>query len=177
MTPSALRAQIQQLLADNGFDPGPVDSDFGPRTYAALQRLDLALDSQWHRVKATSFADPADVAAFRRCINSGRTERECFAVGDNGVGLWGDDTTAGRPMCALPREDWEERWSDAARGKLVRVTCGDKSADCELRDTMPRRANIRNGAGIDLNPAACSALGLRPPLYTTVSWAWVADLS
>lgn len=177
MKPSALREQIQRLLAENGFDPGPIDADFGPRTYAALQRLDLALDSEWHRVKATSFADPADVAAFRRCINAGNSERECFRVGDNGIGLWGDDTTADRPMCALPREDWEERWGDNARGKIVRVERDGRTVDCELRDTMPRRANIHNGAGIDLNPAACAALGLRPPLFATVSWAWVADFS
>lgn len=180
MKPSELRIHIQQVLRDNGFDPGPIDGDFGVRTYAALNRLDLAQDvAAAHRVKASSFADPADVVAFKRCKSEGGTDMACFKVGDNGVGLWGDDTTEPHPMCALPREDWLERYGpgENARGRLVRVTVGDKSIDCELRDTMPRRENIRNGAGIDLNPGACHRLGLTPPIFTTVTWQWVDDIN
>lgn len=177
MNPSRLRAHIQQLLKDNGFDPGPIDGDFGPQTYGALQRLDLAIDASVRRVKASSFADPADIWAFRRCKADGRTDMQCFKVGDNGVGLWGDDTTLSTPMCALPREDWMERWGgDEARGKKVVVRANGAEVVCELRDTMPARSNIRNGAGIDLNPAACSALGLTPPVFVTAEWEWTDDL-
>ena len=42
----------------------------------------------------------------------------------------------------------------------------------ELQDTMPHKANITNGAIIDLNPAACSALGLTPPVMVPVRWRW-----
>jgi len=35
---------------------------------------------------------------------------------------------------------------------------------------MPRKRNIRNGAVIDLNPAACKALGLNPPIKIRASW-------
>lgn len=172
MKPSELRRHIQQLLADNGFDPGPIDGDFGVRTHAALNRLDLAQDSNVHRVKASSFADPADIAAFRRCKETGATDQACFRVGDNGIGLWGDDTTSPIPMCALPYEDWQERWGGLARGKIVVVVANGRTVACQLRDTMPHRANIRNGAGIDLNPAACEALGLRPPIFVTAEWEW-----
>jgi len=42
-----------------------------------------------HKVIASSFADPADVRAFKRCKAQGKTDQECFRVGDNGVGCWG----------------------------------------------------------------------------------------
>jgi hypothetical protein len=45
-------------------------------------------DEKVHVVKASSFADPADVAVYKRCLKSGKTPVQCFAVGDNGVGLW-----------------------------------------------------------------------------------------
>lgn len=177
MQPSLLRAHIQQLLKDNGFDPGPIDSDFGVKTYAAINLLDLADDVGVKKVKASSFADPADIRAFERCKNEGNSDMECFKTGDNGIGKWGDDTTAPHPMCALPREDWTERWGegDTARGKRVLVKVGLVSLICELRDTMPKRENIHNGRGIDLNPAACHGLGLTPPVFATATWQWVDD--
>lgn len=124
-----------------------------------------------HHVMASSFADPADVRAFRRCKANGGTDNECFKVGDNGLGKWGDDTTANKPMCALPPEDWKPLGS-RARGALVIVAANGKEVLCELRDTMPRRENIKNGAGIDLNPAAVAALGLTPPIMTRATWRW-----
>lgn len=123
-------------------------------------------------VMASSFADPADVAAFKRCKAQGKTDQECFKVGDNGIGKWGDDTTANVAMCALPPEDWEHLGSKA-RGARVLVTANKRSVVAELRDTMPRKANIKNGAGIDLNPAAVAALGLKPPIMVPATWEWV----
>jgi hypothetical protein len=43
-------------------------------------------DEKVHVVKASSFADPADVVAVKKCLKSSKTENQCFAVGDNGVG-------------------------------------------------------------------------------------------
>lgn len=128
----------------------------------------------WHDVKASSFADPADVAAFRRCKASGGTDQECFRVGDNGIGAWGDDCTTDVPMCALPVEDWLEGWGSKAQAHLrpVEVECNGKVIRCLLGDTMPHRANIHNGAGIDLSPAACKALGLTPPIMVAARWRW-----
>lgn len=125
-----------------------------------------------HHVKASSFADPADVAAFRKCKAQGKTDQECFKVGDNGIGKWGDDTTADRPMCALPPEDWKPLGAKA-RGAKVLVKANGKSVVCELRDTMPAKRNIKNGAGIDLNPAAVKAIGLKPPIMVAATWEWV----
>lgn len=125
-----------------------------------------------HQVKASSFADPADVAAFRRCKAKGMSDQEAFKYGDNGIGKWGDDTTGPVPMCALPPEDWLPL-GNKARGAKVRVCANGKEVICELRDTMPRKKNIKNGAGIDLNPAAVAALGMNPPIMVSATWEWV----
>jgi hypothetical protein len=121
---------------------------------------------------ASSFADPADVQAFRRCMARGNSAEHCFRFGDNGVGKWGHDTTdPAAPMVALPREYWQG--AGKRGGAAVRVAYGGKVVRAILGDTMPRLANIRNGARIDLNPACAAALGLKPPfLVAGVSWEW-----
>lgn len=161
---------IQEIL---GVKP---DGIWGPKTQAALDLLLNPVTPEGeHKVKATSFADPADVEAFRRCKRQGNSDQFCFTKGDNGIGVWNDDTTVDRPMCALPREVWQDRFEpdNKARGAKVLVKMGSKSVVCELRDTMPRLKNIKNGAGIDLNPAACRALGMRPPISALVTWSWI----
>ena len=129
-----------------------------------------------HSVIATSFADPEDIKRYKECRAKGGSEEECLKVGDNGIGCWEDDTTVDIPMCALPPEDWKH-FGDEARGKHVLVrTVVDGipyHTVCELRDTMPHKRNIHNGAGIDLNPAACKELGLTPPVSHRVIWSWV----
>lgn len=161
------------------------DGLFGPETQGAFEALHQRFDNfgevsglnDWmkrvRRVtkgKASSFADPADVRRFMACKAEGKTDSECFKVGDNGIGLWGTPTTQDRPMCALPRDDWQGMQD--ANGKLVRVRANGREVVCELRDTMPWRKNIRNGAVIDLNPAACRALGLTPPILVDAEWEW-----
>ena len=122
-----------------------------------------------HQTKATSFADANDIKNFHHCRASGGSESSCFKVGDNGIGFWGDSTVSDIPMCALPVEDWIDLGGDA-RGAIVMVTVGAITIKCELRDTMPRRANIRNGAGLDLNAAACARLKLSPPILVNATW-------
>jgi hypothetical protein len=155
-------SDIQTLL---GVTP---DGIWGPRSQAALQAL--IGHSARHAVLASSFADPADVRAYHEAKARGLSDEEAFKVGDNGIGKWGDDTTADRPMCALPPEDW--MGVEGARGKLVRVEANGAVALCELRDTMPAKAHITNGCGIDLNPAAAKALGLHPPFKVPAVWSW-----
>jgi hypothetical protein len=126
-----------------------------------------------HEVKASSFADPADVAAFRRCKAKGGSDKQCFRVGDNGIGFWHDDTSQGSgPSCALPPETMVEEWGSVsmAHNQQVNVTYQDQSVTCFVRDTMPHLENITNGAGIDLNPDAVSALGLTPPIMVDATW-------
>ena len=87
---------------------------------------------------------------------------EAFRLGDNGVGCWGDDTAQLKiPMCALPPEDMEIEFGsvDKAKHQKIKVVCGNTSVICLLADRMPHKCNIRNGCGIDLNPAALVAFG------------------
>lgn len=130
-----------------------------------------------HSGKASSFADPADVAAFWRCKKRGGTDKQCFKLGDNAIGCWGDDTSQGSGLsCALPPEDMMEKWGSvkAAKHKKVTVTANSRTVICTLKDRMPPRANITNGAIIDLNPDAVAALGLKPPIMVSAVWSWAA---
>lgn len=128
-----------------------------------------------HQGKASSFADPSDINAFRRCKALGKSDQECFKVGDNGIGCYGDEVSEGSgPSCALPPEDSEERWGSVAKAKHkpVKVSANGKTVICILKDRMPHKKNIKNGAIIDLNPDAARALGLKPPFMVTASWNW-----
>jgi hypothetical protein len=61
-----------------------------------------------------------------------------------------------------------------ARGQKVSVTYKGQTVVGKLRDTMPHRANITNGAGIDLNPGFAKAFGVTAPfMLQEVEWNWV----
>ncbi len=133
-----------------------------------------------HNARASSFADPADVRAFKRCKAAGHSDKYCFGYGDNGVGYWGDDTSEGSgPSCALTPDDMRETWGSVANAHLkeVEVTIGEASVICQVKDTMPPRAYqlAHNGAGIDLNVDAVRALGLEPPLMENATWESVDE--
>lgn len=167
------------------------DGKWGPKSQAALDAVihpnsPVEWTDATHKVKASSFADPADIRAFRHCKEQGKTDDQCFKVGDNGIGCWGDDVSEGHgPACALPPDDMIQKWGSiaAAKHKLVEVTVfppmGIKpegkygTITCVLRDRMPWKKNIKNGAGIDLNPDAVRALGLEPPIMVSATWRWV----
>lgn len=154
--------KIQEIL---GVTP---DGVWGPQTQRALDTLLDAYRTadDWHITTATSFADPADVRAFERCKSTGKSDHQCFAVGDNGIGLWEDSTVAGTgPCCALPASAWHEFYHTARKKKVV-VEVHDKQVVCELRDTSGSR-NV-----VDLNPDACTALGLVPPVKEPARWKW-----
>jgi hypothetical protein len=128
------------------------------------------------KVVASDFASLADLAAFRRAKARGLTDKQAFAIGDNGVGCWGDLTAQNHtPMCALPPDDMIEKFGTVAKAahRRVRVAFRDRAVVCILADRMPWKKNIKNGRGIDLNPAAIDALGLRSPVEAEVEWAWV----
>lgn len=136
-----------------------------------------AESNPWRKGRATSFADPADIRAFKRCKAQGKTDQECFKVGDNGIGKWGADTTQPRPMCALPPEDWQHLRTP--NGTAVEVQLLDPETHevkagivCELRDTMPHKRNIKNDAVIDLNEEAWKMFGKNPPCDGLVQWRW-----
>ena len=168
MTLKQYREELQLTLHNAGFYHGKIDGDIGPLTLKAVQDLAIAEDEDaptpdgWEKVKATIFANPSDIAAFKKCNARGNSDNSCFKVGDNGIGAWHDDTTVDKPYCALPPEKWEHLGS-AARGAIVEVCniATGETIECELRDTMPHIENITNGAGIDLNPCAFNTLGFK----------------
>jgi hypothetical protein len=108
-------------------------------------------------------------------------EEAAFAKGDNGIGF-GDIITATEAecLCALPPEDLIARWGSvaAAKGKLVLVAYQGKAVPGRVGDVMPHKANIKNGAGIDLNPGFQVAFGVKPPfLLKGARWDWADDLA
>lgn len=129
-----------------------------------------------NHVLASTFADPADVSAFKRCKAHGNSDEYCFGLGDNGIGFTGLDCTDDSiPYVALPVEDWQSKWGSShnAAGKPVSVTCNGITATCIMGDTMPHKANIKNGCGIDLAPGAQKLFGITPGTYPA-SWQWLS---
>ena len=157
------------------------DGIWGPKSQAAFDAIIEASrkPADWqnatHKGLASSFADPADVRAFKRCKDNGGSDQDCFKVGDNGIGAWGDDCSEGSgPSCALPPDDMIEKWGsvNSARRQKVKVTANNQTVICVLKDRMPWKKNITNKAIIDLNPDAVASLGLKPPIMEPASWEW-----
>jgi len=173
-----MNKQIQDIQAILGVE---MDGIWGPKSQAALESLIAAptTPSDWtnaaHKGLASSFADPADVEAFRRCKAQGKSDTLCFKVGDNGIGCWGDDCSEGSgASCALPPDDMIEKFGSVAAAKhaKVKVTANNQTVTCILKDRMPWKKNITNKAIIDLNPDAVDSLDLKPPLMIPASWEW-----
>lgn len=123
------------------------------------------------RAQASSFADPADVRAFQRCKRTGKTDKQCFKVGDNGIGQFGAVTAQeDTPMVALHHDDMVRLWGSekAAAHQKVKVTVGKKSVVAAVEDRMSSRGRI------DLNPACAKVLGLKPPFLVACEWEVVA---
>lgn len=114
------------------------------------------------RMRATSFADAEDLRRYNRAIHEGKSSREALEVGDNGIGAWGKSTAEGTGPCVA----LSPHVAGFRRGGLVRVFYGEKSVDADVRDIAPEDV-------IDLNPDACAALGLKPPVSTHVDWVWL----
>ena len=151
------------------------DGKWGPISQGAF---DLLIHGETegglaNTVVASSFADPADIAAFKKCKRKGNTDNYCYKYGDNGVGKWGDETTEGTgASVALPPETMEETWGsvDDAHLKNVSINWNGKTITAKVKDTMPHRKNITNGAGMDMNPDCLKALGLVAPVMVKVTW-------
>lgn len=124
-----------------------------------------------HEGIATTFADPADIRAFKRCKAQGKTDQQCFKVGDNGIGCWGDDCTAWKPYVAVSPDYWKQLKNP--RGAKVKVWHGAVFITAELRDTLPAVKNVTNGAVIDLNACAAEALGIPVPCSANVKWQFI----
>ena len=160
----------------------PVDGDPGPITWKAIYKKVTGKDwkepikpeKDWtvnaHRSIASSFADPADVKAFKKCKLTGKTDLQCFAVGDNGIGQFGANTAQlHTPMCALHKNDMIAKWGsvNGAAHKKVDVWVKGKTVRCSVEDRMSAPGRI------DLNPAAAKVLDLNPPFLVDCVWQWV----
>jgi hypothetical protein len=171
-------SKISDIQRAVGVEP---DGIWGPKSQVALDAV-LHADhgvieppNAWHHGKASSFADPKDIAAFEHCKREGKSDQECFKVGDNGVGCWGDDTKEGSgPCCAVPGRRMTDRWGsrDAAKHKMIEVTIGDKSLVLPVKDRQSD--DLSSGAIIDLNPDAGAYFGLKPPFLVSCAWRWAA---
>ena len=131
---------------------------------------------------ASSFADHQDNLVYQRALithlrggaSQELAEARARKVGDPGVGWVDNDLHDGQPWIALPYEDWQTKWGTKrkAHRKPVLVMIKGKTVRCLLGDTMPHKANIRNGAVIDLAPGAQEAFGLTAPFLVPCSWEW-----
>lgn len=177
----------------------PQDDVWGPKSQAALVAsttaqktliqgvLKVAMDGVWGAIsqgalnfaaamqrpviscQASSFADPADVAAFDKCKRTGKTDLQCFAVGDNGIGQFGKITAQEHtPMIAVHGSLMKARWGSiqAAAHRPVIVTVNGVTINATVEDRISAPGRI------DLNPACAKQLGLRPPFVVPCTWQW-----
>jgi hypothetical protein len=180
----ALNAEIESTGASNpkltqiqGLIGTPQDGVWGSKSQKALNTVLRNGDSAGgsggngpFKAKASSFADPKDVVDFKRCKAQGKTDRQCFKVGDNGVGAWGANTAqTTTPMVAVHKSDAVAKWGsfDGAAHRRVRVTVGGESTTAVVEDKLGTAGRI------DLNPAAARKLGLTPPFLKDCEWEWV----
>ncbi len=140
---------------------------------AAVHPLLISMNASM-KCFASDFASLADLAAYQKAKKNGLSDRRAFALGDNGIGCFGDLTAQiHTPMCALPPETMVEWFGSVLKAKHMRVKVVDgitgQFITCVIADRMPARKNITNGCGIDLNPAALLALGLISPIKRSVT--------
>lgn len=152
------------------------DGEWGPKSEAAYEQV-IHSSLSGATGRASSFADPEDVRDFLSCKSEGKSDQECFKVGDNGIGFTGMNcATDDIAIVAIPPEKWKAKYGNAANatGKQIRVEYQGKSFIAIIGDTMPHEANITNGAIIDMNPGCAKILGLTPPfLISGVTWSYV----
>jgi hypothetical protein len=162
-------ANIQKLLnvEDDGF--------WGPKSQEALNDELAGGGGEGggngpFEAVASSFADPKDLEDFKKCKARGKTDKECFKIGDNGIGKFGKLTAqTTTPMVAVHPSDAKKRWGsmDAAAHRMVRVTVDNKSVEASVEDQLGVAGRI------DLNPASAKKLELNPPFTVNCTWEWV----
>lgn len=157
--------KIKQIQAILGVVP---DGIWGPKSQTALNR-EIG-NTAGFSVTASSFADPADITAFKKCKATGKTDKQCFVVGDNGIGQFGKITAQEHtPMVAIHADVMIAKWGsiNGAAHRAVIVKFKGKSIIATVEDRMSAKGRI------DLNPAAARLLRLKPPFLVPVTWGWV----
>ena len=153
-------AYLASIGVQNPVVPPTVDQStattFDPDEYLATQPAE-----------ASTFATPSDLANYAK--------HHSLATGDNGIGAWGAVTASTTdPMVALPRDVLAAHFGDedAANGAQVEVMGANGPFLARIADKMPATQNIKNGANIDLNPAAAIMAG-HPGGVTPVRYRFV----
>lgn len=147
-----------------------VDGQWGPKSQGALNLLAYKGTLTWIACEASSFADPADLRAFERCKATGKTNLQCFAVGDNGVGECGVITSQEHtPYVAVHLDFMVSRWGSkhAAWLREVEVVANGVTFRAKVGDRISAKGRI------DLNPACLKLINKPAPLKTAAKWRWV----
>lgn len=160
--------KIQTIQTVLGVKP---DGIWGDKSQASLDALLKATDANGSKTShASTFADPADLRAFTACKKTGKSDIQCFKVGDNGIGQFGANTAQEHtPMVAVHRDEMIARWGTVkgAAHKAVEVSINGKTVRATVEDRISALGRI------DLNPAAAKALGLNPPFVMACKWRWL----
>ncbi|MFZ2279293.1 MAG: hypothetical protein WAW39_15985 [Prosthecobacter sp.] len=147
-----------------------VDGLWGAKSQGALNGLNSSGVDSWIYCEASSFADPADLRAFKQCKATGKTDLQCFAVGDNGVGECGVITSQEHtPYVAVHKDFMISRWGSkgAAWLREVEVFANGVTFRAKVGDRISARGRI------DLNPACLKLINKPAPLKTAAKWRWV----
>jgi hypothetical protein len=175
MTPKAFTILVQTRLGvtPDG-EPGNItlaalDKALPPKQQPKPQLVFTPPIALKFKCEASSFADPADIRAFNRCKATGKSDIQCFAVGDNGIGQFGKITSQEHtPMIAVHKTAMIAKWGTVAGAahKRVRVSANGRIIDATVEDRISAPGRI------DLNPACAKLLGLNPPFTVPCSWEW-----
>lgn len=166
--------KIREIQIILGVTP---DSIWGPKSQEALNAL-LQADGFWISQQASSFADPADLVAFKKWkaiyqeqgLSESEAEKKAFAKGDNGIGQFGRITAQDTiPMVAVHGSAMRARWGSvaAAAHRPVQVTANGRTINATVEDRVSAKGRI------DLNPACAKLLGLTPPFLVPARWRWL----
>ena len=164
-TAGASNSKLQEIQAILDIK---ADGRWDLKSQAALNQ-ELA-QGEGFSMMASSFADPADMMAFKKCKATEKTDGQCFRVGDNGVGQFGKITAQEHtPMVGVHADDMRARWGSvsAAAHRPVSVAVKRKTVQATVEDRIGVKGRI------DLNPAAAKALGLKPPFLVPCVWKWL----
>lgn len=156
--------RIQKLLEV------PADGRWGVISQGAFNSH-LGQNGKVFSMKASSYADPADLVAFNKCKAKGKSDNECFKVGDNGIGQFGKITAQEKTsMVAVHKDRMIERWGtvNGAAHRPVEVTINNRTFQATVEDRISAPGRI------DLNPACLKLAGLQAPLDPTpCTWKWL----